>query len=65
MLGGVVGFSMPEHNVIAGIYKRCCDVIESHDPSSDRGLSLPSPTELGNEIKELKQLIPVIKQRRN
>ena len=64
-LKSVVGFTMPEHDDIARIYKRCCDVIDSHDPSSDRGISLPSAVDLGNDIQELRQVIANINQRRN
>ena len=63
-LKSVIGFSISEHDDIARIYKRCCDVIDSHDPSSDRGISLPSASDLGSDIQELRQLIANIKQRR-
>ncbi|UDL07153.1 AAA family ATPase [Marinobacter sp. CA1] len=63
-LKGVVGFSMPEYEAIDRIHKRCCDVVEAHDPSADRGISLPSATDLGTDIQELKRLIVDIKERR-
>jgi energy-coupling factor transporter ATP-binding protein EcfA2 len=64
MLEAVVGFSQNEHDTIIGLYKRCCDVVESHDPSSDKGISIPSATDLGTDIQQLRQLITNIKQRR-
>jgi len=65
MLEAVVGFSQTEHDIINGLYKRCCDVVESHDPSSDRGISIPSAADLGTDIQQLRQLISDIRQRRN
>lgn len=49
---------------IADLYQRCNDVIESHDPSSEKNDSVPTATELGIDIKLLKSAIEQIQKNR-
>ncbi|EOD77588.1 hypothetical protein D515_03712 [Grimontia indica] len=65
MLKGVVGFEMGEHDDIERIYKRCCEVVESHDPSGDRGIALPTASDLKNDINDLRNVIKRITARRS
>ena len=63
-LGDVVGFEQSEYEEIDKLHKRCCDVITAHDPSSAKDASVPTATDLGNDIEALKKLVQAIKDRR-
>ncbi|MBF0523150.1 MAG: AAA family ATPase [Candidatus Omnitrophica bacterium] len=63
-LDKVIGFAEAEYKEIERLYKICCGVIDSHDPSSFKNASVPSPQQLGKNIADLKILINKIKARR-
>jgi ABC-type dipeptide/oligopeptide/nickel transport system ATPase subunit len=63
-LADVVGFEHSEFEAIEKLHKRCCDVITAHDPSSAKAASVPSATNLNDDIEVLKGLVEAIKLRR-
>lgn len=63
-LEDVVGFDRAEYEVIEKLHKRSCDVVTAHDPSSAKAATVPTATDLGNDITELKTIIETIKNRR-
>ncbi|MDE1980742.1 MAG: AAA family ATPase [Betaproteobacteria bacterium] len=63
-LDEVVGFEATEHKEIARLYKRCCDVVDAHDPASAKNAPVPNPRELDSDLQSLKTLIEAIKVRR-
>lgn len=64
-LEDVVGFDRVEYEAISQLHKRSCDVVTAHDPSSDKGAAVPSATHLGNDIESLKEIVEMVKERRN
>lgn len=60
----VVGFDAAECKEIARLYKRCCDVVDAHDPASAKNASVPSPQELEGHLNALKGVIGLIRARR-
>ena len=64
-LKDVVGFEDGECDEISRLYQRCNDLVEAHDPSSAKNASVPSPTNLHQDIQDLKTVIEAIKNRRN
>jgi len=63
-LKDVVGFEDAECDEINRLYKRSNDLVEAHDPSSAKNAPVPSPTELSNDIQDLKTVIENIQNRR-
>jgi hypothetical protein len=63
-LEDVVGFESTEHGEIARLHKRCCDVVDAHDPSSAKNAAVPTAHEFGVDIDRLKIVIAAIKARR-
>jgi energy-coupling factor transporter ATP-binding protein EcfA2 len=63
-LKGVVGFEENECQKIQQLYKRCCDVVDAHDPSSEKNTPVPTVDEFGMDIKTLKDIIEAIKSKR-
>ncbi|MBK8017643.1 MAG: AAA family ATPase [Betaproteobacteria bacterium] len=63
-LDEVVGFDAGEQKEIARLFKRCCDVVDAHDPASAKNAPVPNPTDLGSDLQSLKGLIAAIKARR-
>ena len=63
-LEGVVGFSRAEYEAIDQLHKRSCDVVAAHDPSSDKDAAVPTATELGKDIAELKNIVETIDKRK-
>lgn len=59
----VVGFTKVEHDEIARLHKRCCDVTDSHDPASAKNAPVPTPQELDKDINDLVAVVEVIKTR--
>ena len=49
---------------IKTLYNRCGDIISAHDPSSAKDASVPTPTDLGNDIIALEAVIQAIKDAR-
>ncbi|MDP1636193.1 MAG: AAA family ATPase [Gallionellaceae bacterium] len=60
----VVGFVDVEHKEIARLHKRCCNVVDAHDPSSAKNAPVPSAQEFGADLEDLKAVIAVIHDRR-
>jgi hypothetical protein len=63
-LDEVVGFALEECKEIARLHKACCDVVDAHDPSSAKNAPVPTATQLGRDIADLKAVIEAIKARR-
>jgi energy-coupling factor transporter ATP-binding protein EcfA2 len=63
-LDGVVGFDDAEHNEIDRLHKRCCDIVDAHDPASAKNAPVPSPKDLDLDLQSLKKFIAAIKARR-
>lgn len=63
-LDKVVGFTDTEYSEIFRLYQLCNKVIDAHDPSSAKNLAVPTATEFGKDIEDLKTVIEVIKARR-
>lgn len=62
-LEDVVGFDRTEYEAIEKLHKRSCDVVTAHDPSSAKAATVPTPTELGNDIAALKTIAERVKIR--
>lgn len=63
-LEDVVGFDRAEYEAIKKLHKRSCDVVTAHDQSSAKAATIPSATDLGNDIATLKAIVETIKNRR-
>lgn len=63
-LEDVVGFDRVEYEAIEKLHKRSCDVVTAHDPSSAKAATVPTATDLGNDIAALKAIAERIKTRR-
>ncbi|MCC5878306.1 MAG: AAA family ATPase [Idiomarina sp.] len=63
-LEDVVGFDRSEYEAIAKLHKRSCDIVTAHDPSSAKAATVPTATDLGNDIVALKGIIEVVRTRR-
>lgn len=63
-LDEVVGFEAAEHKEISRLYKRCCDVVDAHDPVSAKNAPVPNPQELLGDLDALKVVINLIRARR-
>lgn len=60
----VVGLTDAECIEIDRLHKACCHVVTAHDPSSAKNAPVPTPTQLGQDIADLKVLIESIRARR-
>jgi len=60
----VVGLEKEVVDEVLRLYKRCSDVIEAHDPTSAKDDPPPTPYDLYQDIKDLKNLIEKIKNKR-
>lgn len=60
----VVGLEQSEVDEVFRIYHRCHNLVEAHDPSSEKNEPPPTPDELKQDIDDLKSLIEKIKTRR-
>jgi len=60
-LSAVVGFESAECNEIERIYKKCCEVVDAHDPASGKNAPIPTAIDLGNDIAALLQIVEMIK----
>ncbi|WP_421910670.1 AAA family ATPase [Marinobacter sp.] len=63
-LEDVVGFNRAEYEAIEKLHKQSCDVVTAHDPSSAKAETVPTATDLGNDISALKAIVEAIKTRR-
>lgn len=63
-LGDVVGFTQGEYEKIARLHKTCCAVVDAHDPSSAKNKPVPTASQLGKDIADLKSVVEAIKARR-
>ncbi len=63
-LEDVVGFDRAEYEAIEKLHKRSCDVVTAHDPSSAKAATVPTATDLGNDIAALKTIVETIRIRR-
>jgi len=63
-LGEVVGFTEAEYKEILRLHETCCDIVDSHDPSSAKNSPVPSAKELGQDIADLKAFIEGVRSRR-
>ena len=64
LLEDVVGFDRAEYEAIEKLHKKSCDFVTAHDPSSAKAATVPTATELGNDIAALKIVVETIKNRR-
>ena len=44
-------------------FKKCCDVVAAHDPSSGRNATVPPPTKLMQDIQALKDWVKGLRDR--
>jgi energy-coupling factor transporter ATP-binding protein EcfA2 len=63
-LEDVVGFDRAEYEAIEKLHKQSCDVVTAHDQSSAKAATVPTATDLGNDIAALKAIVETIKNRR-
>ncbi len=63
-LSGVVGLEQGEFKEICRLYKCCNDVVDAHDPSSNKNASVPTPIQLAVDIQALKAVVGTIRARR-
>jgi ABC-type dipeptide/oligopeptide/nickel transport system ATPase subunit len=63
-LAEVVGFDALECLEIERLHKKCCDIVDAHDPASGKNAPVPTPAELGGDIAALVSLANAVKVRR-
>jgi energy-coupling factor transporter ATP-binding protein EcfA2 len=44
-------------------FKKCCDVVDAHDPSSGRNAAAPPPVDIEKDIKKLKDWVITLRER--
>ena len=44
-------------------FKKCCDVVDAHDPSSGRNAAAPAPADIEKDIKQLKDWVITLRER--
>ncbi|MDP1648437.1 MAG: AAA family ATPase, partial [Rubrivivax sp.] len=59
-LGEVVDFSAMECGPIESLHKKCCGVVDAHDPSSGKNAPVPTAIELGQDIASLVAVVDAI-----
>jgi energy-coupling factor transporter ATP-binding protein EcfA2 len=64
LLKNVVGFEKAEQEEIQRLYQRCHRIVEAHDPSSAKNASVPTPSDLGTDLRDLRAVIDTIRDRR-
>lgn len=64
-LGEVVGFSTSECESIEVLHKRCCGVVDAHDPASGKNAPVPTAGDLGQDIASLVTAVAAIKTSRD
>lgn len=62
-LDRVVGFSQAECDEVARLFKKCCDVTDSHDPAQGKQATVPEPKDLQTDLDAAKQLLVNIRAR--
>lgn len=63
-LKDVVGFDHAEYKAIEKLHKRSCDAVTAHDPSSAKAATVPTATDLGNDIVALKAIVEAVRNRK-
>lgn len=63
-LDDVAGLEKRQCIEITQLHKKCCDIVDAHDPSSARNAPVPDANQLGKDINSLKLVIKAIKNRR-
>lgn len=63
-LSKVVGFEKIECDEIERLYQICCNVVDAHDPASDKNSSVPTAAQLGLDIAALVALTDTIEARK-
>jgi hypothetical protein len=63
-LSEVVGFTDSEYREIARLHKKCCEVVDAHDPSSGKNAPVPTAVDLGIDIGALVAVTDAIQARR-
>ena len=63
-LNVVVGFTESEFKEIERVHKACCEIIDSHDPSSVKNDPVPDAKRLGIEIADVRGVVKMVKDRR-
>jgi predicted RNase H-like nuclease len=63
-LEDAVGFDRTEYEAIENPYKRSCDVVTADDPLSAKAETVPTATDLKNDIAALKAIVETIENRR-
>ena len=58
-------FSVSDYEAFSKGFKKCCDITDSHDPSRGRNSSMPSPTDIKDDIEMLHTWVKDLKQRQN
>lgn len=64
-LAQVVGFDSSEFEAIHKLHKKCSNVTTAHDPASAKSASVPTASDLRDDIDALKYVIKQIRRRRN
>jgi DNA repair exonuclease SbcCD ATPase subunit len=64
-LRGLVGFSQAEFDQLANLHNGCSDVIRAHDSAAAKQVSPPSPKTLGEALEATRDLLELIKRRKN
>jgi hypothetical protein len=44
-------------------FKKCCDIVDAHDPSSGRNAAAPPPGELVQDLQTLKNWVGTLRER--
>jgi hypothetical protein len=44
-------------------FKKCCDIVDAHDPSSARNADVPTPDDILRDIQVLKSWVITLKDR--
>jgi recombinational DNA repair ATPase RecF len=63
-LKGVVGITDIECDELIRLYTTCHGIVDAHDPSSAKNASVPTPTQLGNDIEDLRKVVGLINERK-
>ncbi|HQR78417.1 MAG TPA: hypothetical protein PLR35_18515, partial [Burkholderiaceae bacterium] len=50
-------------DAFAAGFKKCCDIVDAHDPSSGRNAAPPPPTDLFQDIQALKDWAASLRDR--
>ena len=58
----VTAFNADNYEIFQTGFKKCCDIIESHDPSRGRNAIVPSPTDTEKDIQIFKKWITDLKE---